>query len=155
VVIRRCRSPRDFVLADELDRACGPANGPAPSKFNEARMAAWLSFAEGGVSSSAEYFGKRPEPVAFAAAYITEDGAVCLATCGVLPGYRGRGLQRKLVRTVHAWGRKRGVTRASTYTAADNWPSLSALMRCGYRVVGYRHDEAASGDGFVDVECKL
>jgi ribosomal protein S18 acetylase RimI-like enzyme len=139
-MIRRARTKADFALADRLAKRCGPRNGAKPSALcapgNVA--AAWLADVAG-----------------FAVAYVDADGVVQLASCGVLPAYRGRGLQRKLVAAHERWGRARGARSARTYTSSDNWPSLANLLRCGYRVVGYRADELASGGGWVDVAKEL
>lgn len=136
---RRVYIDRDMRRADALAACCGPYGAKPPSTY----PAVWL-LEEGG------------EPVAYGAAYIDKEaGTVTLATCGTRKHARGRGLQRPLIRQMHAWARRRGIRLGRTYTSADNWPSLANLMRCGYRVVGYRVDETASGGGYVDVEMKL
>lgn len=53
---------------------------------------------------------------------------------GVMPTYRGRGLQRQLTRTAIEWGRKNGLTRIVTYTNRFNLISTNNLLACGFRL---------------------
>ena len=139
VVYRRARTPDELRRADNLAARSGPYGAKPPSFYG----AVWL-LTEGG------------HDIAYGAAYLDKEaGTVTLATCGGARVARGRGLQRPLIRQVHAWARRHGILIGRTYCSADNWPSLGNLLRCGYVVVGFRSDETASGGGYVDVEAKL
>jgi GNAT superfamily N-acetyltransferase len=52
---------------------------------------------------------------------------------GVMDGYRGRGLQRQMVRLREGCMRDRGLTEAVTYTDADGAASMRSLIAEGYR----------------------
>jgi GNAT superfamily N-acetyltransferase len=73
------------------------------------------------------------EPVAFAGARPVEVGSkmIYLCRCGVVPEYRGRGLQKKLIRVRLRYARKAGFKTAVTDTA-DNVPSANNLIACGF-----------------------
>jgi len=52
---------------------------------------------------------------------------------GVLPEYRGHGLQRQMLRLREAGMRERGLVAAVTYTDADGAASMRNLIAEGYR----------------------
>ncbi len=58
--------------------------------------------------------------------------AVHLTRGYVDPDLRGRGLQRRMVRTRLAWGRREGASLAQTYTWHENIASMRTLARCGF-----------------------
>jgi len=60
------------------------------------------------------------------------DNHVFLCRSGVLPGYRGRGLQTKLIRTRLRHARSIGADGAYTYVSHDNPWSGNNLIRCGF-----------------------
>jgi GNAT superfamily N-acetyltransferase len=65
-----------------------------------------------------------------------DDGTAYLGPCLVLPAYRGRGLQKRLIRErlgLAAALRARPVTTVHM----RNTPSLKNLLNCGFRVDGF------------------
>lgn len=58
-------------------------------------------------------------------------GYLCAA--GVLPAYRGHGLQKRLIRVRIAQARKYGWTELRTETLNDNAASANSLIACGFR----------------------
>jgi GNAT superfamily N-acetyltransferase len=52
---------------------------------------------------------------------------------GVMPAYRGHGLQRQMLRLREARMREQGLTAAVTYTDADGAASMRSLIAEGYR----------------------
>lgn len=52
---------------------------------------------------------------------------------GVLPEYRGHGVQREMIRLREAQMRSQGIRVAVTYTDADAAPSMRSLIAEGYR----------------------
>jgi len=52
---------------------------------------------------------------------------------GVMPDFRGNGLQRQMLRLREAAMREQGLTRAVTYTDADGAASMRNLIAEGYR----------------------
>lgn len=57
-----------------------------------------------------------------------------LCECGVLPKYRGYGLQRRFIRARERYVKKKGYRRIITYTSPDNIPSANNLIKCGYKL---------------------
>jgi GNAT superfamily N-acetyltransferase len=60
--------------------------------------------------------------------------AVYLSRAGVMPAYRGHGLQRKLIRVRIAAARRAGFQWAITDTSYDNNSSSNNLIREGFRL---------------------
>ena len=58
---------------------------------------------------------------------------VYLGRCGVLPAYRGHGVQRQMIRLRVAWARRHGYKWAVSDTT-DNIPSANNLISCGFRL---------------------
>lgn len=102
---------------DELDRAClGDRVYPKVGGYW------WLVFA-------------KDQPVAYAGAVLfPEYDAVFLCRAGVLDGFRGHGLQRRLIRVRERLARKVGAKWCKTYTSFDNIHSANNLISCGYRM---------------------
>lgn len=63
---------------------------------------------------------------------LPDEGSVFFSYSVIDPKYRGRGIQRKLIRARLAWAKRHGYTCASTYTLKDNYPSMSNLIKCGF-----------------------
>jgi GNAT superfamily N-acetyltransferase len=77
------------------------------------------------------------EPVAFAGLRLCSlaenRGLGFLCRAGVVPAYRGRGLQKKLIRVREAAARQLGLKELVTYCLCSNSPSMNSLVSCGYR----------------------
>jgi GNAT superfamily N-acetyltransferase len=54
------------------------------------------------------------------------------ALSGVMPIFRGHGIQRRLLKAREAYAAKVGCRQCCTYTAWRNWPSANSLIREGY-----------------------
>jgi len=91
-----------------------------------------LYFPADGVWWMAYY---RDAPVGFACATPSKQlaGAVYLSRCGVVPAYRGCGIQRQMIRLRVAWARRHGYNWAVSDTT-DNIPSANNLISCGFRL---------------------
>jgi ribosomal protein S18 acetylase RimI-like enzyme len=75
-------------------------------------------------------------PVAYCAWKTVEHGGVPVGfhyRGGVLPEYRGHGLQRQMLRLREARMREQGLKAAVTYTDADGAASMRNLIAEGYR----------------------
>jgi GNAT superfamily N-acetyltransferase len=68
----------------------------------------------------------------FACLRIYSDKIAYLALAGVLPEFRGRGLQKRLIKAREAFAKKEECAQMITYTAWKNWPSANSLIREGY-----------------------
>lgn len=110
---------KDATTLNALDVECFPGDDPYPKR---ASGTVWWTLVDGA------------EPVAFAGARVMRsDGVVFLCRCGVRAGYRGRRLQRRLIRARTRLARSLGLV-AVTYTAIDNVPSSNNLIRCGFQL---------------------
>jgi GNAT superfamily N-acetyltransferase len=54
-------------------------------------------------------------------------------TCGIVWGYRGKRLQRRLIRARLRWAKRNGFVWAHTYTLPSNPASSRSLIACGFR----------------------
>lgn len=73
-------------------------------------------------------------PVGFCTArLLTFENGVFLTRAGILPGVRGRNLQRRMIHARERWAREQGREFVITYTSHDNYPSISNLLKAGYR----------------------
>jgi GNAT superfamily N-acetyltransferase len=66
---------------------------------------------------------------------------------GVLPAYRGHGLQKQMIRLREARMREASLKRAVTYTDADCAPSINNLIAEGYRAYCPDEKTVLSGIG--------
>lgn len=76
-----------------------------------------------------------PNPVAFAGLWKSQrtEGAGYLSRAGVMPGARGHGLQRRLIKVREAEARKKRWTVLFSDTFPGNAASLNNLFACGFR----------------------
>jgi len=72
------------------------------------------------------------ESIAVAAMRVIDDMA-WFSTCGVLPDYRGHGLQKKLIKKRLDYAKKLGVKEVYTYTVNGNHASANSLISCGFK----------------------
>lgn len=78
---------------------------------------------------------ERGEIAGYAAMQITDSGtAAFLSRCGVLPAFRGKGLQKQFIRVRERTARKLGVRNLITYTNTVNLGSINSLIASGYRL---------------------
>ena len=68
-----------------------------------------------------------------------------LSRAGVMPAFRGQGLQRRFIRTRLAWARANGYRFAITETTANNCPSINNLIDCGFKAFDPPRPWAADG----------
>lgn len=75
------------------------------------------------------------EVVGFAGlTYYPHLSSAFLSRVGVLPEYRGLGLQRRFIRVRERQSVKDGYSRIVSYTSYDNVASANNLIKCGYRL---------------------
>lgn len=119
LTIRPIRGPKQRAKLRELQLLCLPADKPAE--------------VEKGGCAFAAYDGTTM--VAFAMARPSQgyQKTIYLCRAGVHPDYRGRGLQRELIRLREAWAKSRGFKHVITDTTNDNAPSMRSLIAEGYR----------------------
>jgi GNAT superfamily N-acetyltransferase len=144
---RRATSREDEAVISRLDAICFPVD--EPPVFDGAQWSigwdgataacycAWKAVDHDGVPAGFHYRG------------------------GVLPEWRGHGLQRQMLRRREAEMRAGGLCRAVTYTDADGAASMRNLIAEGYRPYAPTPTTTLSGlgrlgrVGFVHWEKKL
>lgn len=84
--------------------------------------------------NSAWWIWRDSEPAGFCGvrAVTLEPWTWFLVRAGLLPHARGRGRQRRMIRTRVAYARTCGAERVVTYTVHGNWRSANNLIRCGF-----------------------
>jgi GNAT superfamily N-acetyltransferase len=95
---------------------------PWCGKIRPSRGDWWIALVD---SKEAGFAGMVPSHKAPNAGY--------LCASGVLPEYRGNGIQKRLLRARIAQARKYGWTELRTETINDNPASANALIACGFR----------------------
>jgi len=117
VRIERVDPGRHRAAFARLDRVCGfEACEPV------SRGALWWAALDGR------------DVVAYAAAVIVPRDVVYLARCGVLPAYRGAGVQRRMIAVRKRVARREAALDAVTYTLRDNLASANNLIAAGFRL---------------------
>lgn len=80
----------------------------------------WGAFLPGGVA------------IAMSAIRVSQEGCIWLSTCGVLPAYRGQGIQRRLIKARLKHADLLNLP-AYTYTINGNHASARNLITCGFK----------------------
>lgn len=114
----RIEKAKDWRIIAALDRVCFPTS-EAP-KFDDGTI--WLLARDG------------MQPLGYAGLKVYEPGSAYLNRAGVLPQYRGKGLQKKLVKARLRLAKKLGVETVVTYTMSHNHASSNTLISCGFRL---------------------
>lgn len=63
---------------------------------------------------------------------LTEESTVYFSYSVIDKKYRGKGIQKKLIRSRLSWASRHGYSYAITETLKNNWPSITNLLRCGF-----------------------
>jgi GNAT superfamily N-acetyltransferase len=133
IAFRRAVSAEDAALIAQMDVVCFPIDTPA-------------------VFAGARWFigWERDRPVAYCAWKTVEQDGVPVGfhyRGGVLPDWRGHGLQREMLRLREAGMREQGLAKAATYTDADGAASMRNLIAEGYRPYAPTPSTTLSGVG--------
>jgi GNAT superfamily N-acetyltransferase len=111
---------------EALDRLCFPDDEPYPL----AGSLWWLVRTAGYPLAFA---GLHPDPTGWDRD--CPGGAAFLCRAGVLPAFRGRGLQKRLIRAREAYAKKHLDKRwLVTYTLVSNPESSNSLIACGFKL---------------------
>ena len=111
----RCKRTTDHELVRTLDRECFPEDDPI---VVDDGCVCW-------VAGEDAFLVARAGPQAR-----VEAGSALLERVGVLPAMRGRGLQRRLMRTWQRWCQRIGAVGV-TYTLTTNVISSRNMIACG------------------------
>lgn len=120
--IDKVRELDDVAVAelDDLDARCFPFDDLYPKK--EPRLYWWV-VTEHPTRKVVGFCGSR---------YMPADRYVFLCRAGVLPEARGKGLQRRMIRTRVAHAKSIDAVGCYSYTSYDNYASANNLIRCGF-----------------------
>jgi GNAT superfamily N-acetyltransferase len=119
IEFRHATSPEEQEQIARMDAVCFPLDTPAV-----VAGARWLIGWDGKA------------PASFCAWKTIDQDGVAVGfhyRAGVMPGYRGQGLQRRMLHLREAEMRAEGLAKAVTYTDADGAASMRNLIAKGYR----------------------
>lgn len=123
VRIRRARET-DVAAIEAMDTLCFMPEPVERVHINRPNEAWWIGEDEHG------------EPVCYAGAKIWKgtggESALYMHRAGVLPGARGKGLQRRLIAARVQFARRAGISEVWTYTAHTSIASANNLIRAGF-----------------------
>lgn len=105
-------------LVRTLDAACLPNDDPMPEFILQDSL--WWTVRQSG------------QVAGYGGLYLGIEGMAWLVRTGVLPAFRGRHLQRQLIRSRLRAARKAGVHAVDTYTHVTNIASQRSLIACGF-----------------------
>lgn len=113
------RQTEDSKIVHALFTLCMPYDTPPAWE----RETMWVCHASDGT------------PVAYCSARVltNELDTVFLSSAGVLPCANGQRLQQRMIKARVQWARAQGCTQVITYTMYDNWPSITNLLKQGFR----------------------
>lgn len=116
---------------DVLDKLCFPYDTPYPRQDSYW----WLM-----------------HNISFCGLEILPNNTAFLCRSGVHPDWRGKGIQKRLIRVRQRFCRKNGIRRIVTYTSPNNLASANSLISCGYKL--YRPDyEFGLPDSLYFIQC--
>lgn len=76
-----------------------------------------------------------------------------LSRAGVMPNYRGKGLQQRMIRLRLRWAKSKGYRYVVTYTEPSNLASSNSLISCGFKL--YRPSKPLSAPGMLHWRTKI
>ncbi len=118
VVVRKTTNK---TLLRRLDRKIMGKRDADPSEFDGDTRVWWVAVYDGRIVG---YCGLSVEH--------GDEGIGYLTRAGILPEFRGKGLQKKLIEVRDEEAEKRGYKVNITYVAKWNHASANNLIRCGY-----------------------
>lgn len=113
--------PKIFALIERMAKRCFPAD-----KIETFHLESewWIAYVHGWEDK---------KPAGFGAVRVVNQNAHLIAG-GVLPEFRGLGLQRRLIRARVRWAKDHSVANhAVSFTLTDNPISSNNLITCGFR----------------------
>ena len=128
----RIKQTDDVSLIQDMDQVCFP--GESLPEADEAVW--WVVLDEDG--REAAYAGGIVDT------YSPGVHDLFMNRAGVLPEYRGQGLQRRLIHTRYRFACREGYRSCYTYTVPFNYRSSNNLIRCGFTL--WRPAWAWAGD---------
>lgn len=138
MVIRRA-THEDIEAIEAADRVCFPFD--KPYIFGWDKNVSWV--AKKG-DELAGYLSAHP---------LNNRGRWFFSRVGVMPAYRGQGLQRRLMAVLEAHGRREGWREIVTYTVGRNGYSTDNILASGYRT--YEPRKSYVGYDVVHLRKKL
>lgn len=67
-----------------------------------------------------------------------------LCRCGILPKFRGKGLQKRLLKVRERYARTQNIKALWTYTSVHNVSSMNSLIKNGYKTyLPWDHDDTS------------
>jgi N-acetylglutamate synthase len=137
-------------LAPEVERDAGVtiSSRPEPAwlaalaqlQGQTPEQAAIYAGVVGSIALPAGFIGLREEGEWAALAYgAIHDGLLCCESVVAHPQKRGRGLARRMMKALFAWGAAQGARDVCLQVTADNGPGLALYRRLGLNTELYRY----------------
>lgn len=121
VVIRRVDNtdPAVQLALRDMDRECLPTDFPVDTSDG----VWWVAW-------------KKNIPIAYASLKQSNQGAdiAYYSRAGVIPAFRGRGIQKKMLRVLLKYAKAEGWARVISDTSKDNVASSNSLITCGFKL---------------------
>lgn len=123
------RRTEDLDLISTMDKECFPNDDPP----NLEDTTWWVYYEDG-------------EAIAYCSLSIVDGNIGFLSRSGVMPGHRGKGLQKKMIRHRERVAKREKLAKIITYTFIENVYSSNNLISAGYKL--YLPDEGTE-DSFL------
>ena len=111
-------TPRNLKMLDYLDAMTFPADTLYPKEGREW----WIAYDKHGEAG-------------FAGLEHLKDGTAFLCRIGVFQRLAGKGIGRKLLRTMEKYAKGQGYEYLVSHTLPDNYKSANNLIKCGYTLI--------------------
>lgn len=103
-----------------MDAKCFPEDDPYEKWLSTEWWIAW---------------GEKSNPAGFAGGFVwAPDKYFYLSRAGVLPEFRGNGIQNRLIDVRHRYAKKHDCLGSYTYTHPENIPSNNSLINSGFKL---------------------
>jgi RimJ/RimL family protein N-acetyltransferase len=116
--------PKIEAIVLEMDRRCFPTDGAVEPDDD----CYWWIVWDGG--KPVAFAGMRPCQIA------SNEGLASFTRCGVIKEYRGRGIQKLLIKARVRKAKRLGLKQVVTYVKKWNLASANSLIGCGFKLYG-------------------
>ena len=109
-------------IVSDMDSVCFPGEPISPVKFKATYW--WIVRCKN-------------KPIGYAGLRLVDEGddkLGFLCRVGVLPDFRGHGLQKRLINSRVSFAKRVGCSAVLTYAYKENYPSINSLVSRGFRM---------------------
>lgn len=109
----------DYDILSYLDRECFPTD--FPQDFKNKKTFSWILW-------------DQKKPIGFCSIKLLGFGIAYLCRGAITKNYRGKNLQKKLIKSRIRFAKKNNLTTLITYTTKENLASANNLIACGFKL---------------------